>query len=191
MHAGIAIRALASLLLSTTMAAAQEARASIATTEPPTSRRTVIARAVDSAVRLSIFDDVTAEVHGEDVVLAGSVTSADKRAEVERRIAGITGVRQVRNGIRVLPASGADDELRYRIARAIYGNPSFWNYATLPNPPIHIIVEHGRVTLTGVVNSPSERALARSLATGHGEVSLTDALREAPKSKGQGDRLRP
>jgi hypothetical protein len=38
-------------------------------------------------------------------------------------------------------------------------------------------VEHGRVTLAGVVNSNVERTLARSLATGLGEFSVTNALK--------------
>ena len=36
----------------------------------------------------------------------------------------------------------------------------------MANLPIHIIVENGRVTLTGVVNSNVERMLARSLRNG-------------------------
>jgi len=76
-----------------------------------------------------------------------------------------------------------DDELRSRIARAIYGNPSFWNYAAMAHPPIHIIVERGHVTLTGVVNSNVERMLARSLASGLGELSVTNALRTDAEAK--------
>jgi len=64
-----------------------------------------------------------------------------------------------------------------RIARAIYGNPSFWHYAAMPNPPIHIIVEHGRVTLTGVVQDNVERMLARSIATGFNAFSVANELR--------------
>jgi hyperosmotically inducible protein len=92
-------------------------------------------------------------------------------------VSRLEGVRDVRNQIAVLPASPFDDELRYRAARAIYSNPAFWSYASMPKPPIHIIVEHGRVTLRGVVASEVERALARSLATGIGEVSVTSELR--------------
>ena len=78
----------------------------------------------------------------------------------------------------MLPVSQFDDELRYRIARAIYGNPSFWNYAIMPNPPIHIIVEHNRVTLSGVVQSEVDRMLARSLATFQdGVMSVTNDLK--------------
>jgi hypothetical protein len=38
-------------------------------------------------------------------------------------------------------------------------------------------VENGRVTLAGVVNSNVERMLARSLATGLGEFSVTNELK--------------
>ena len=73
---------------------------------------------------------------------------------------------------RVAVTSVADAELRHRVARAIYGEPTFWQDAARAQPPIQILVDHGRVTLTGTVRSEAERALARSLATGHGETSL-------------------
>jgi hypothetical protein len=38
-------------------------------------------------------------------------------------------------------------------------------------------VEHGRVTLTGVVQSNVDRMLARSLATQFGALSVTNALK--------------
>jgi osmotically-inducible protein OsmY len=47
----------------------------------------------------------------------------------------------------------------------------------MANPPIHIVVEHGRVTLTGVVNNNVERMLARSLATTFGAFSVKNDLR--------------
>ena len=47
----------------------------------------------------------------------------------------------------------------------------------MANPPIHIIVEGGHVTLAGIVNSHVERMLARSLATGFGEFSVPNALK--------------
>jgi hyperosmotically inducible protein len=100
-----------------------------------------------------------------------------KRDDIERRVRRIPGVETVENGIEVLPVSQFDDELRFRIARAIYGHSSFWNYAAMANPPIHIIVNRGRVTLTGVVNSNVERMLARSLATGFGEFEVKNELK--------------
>jgi hyperosmotically inducible protein len=128
-------------------------------------------------VRLTIFDHVNAQVEQGVVTLSGRVTMPYKKDEVEKRVGGIAGVVGVHSDIAVLPVSSSDDELRYRVARAIYGNPSFWSYAAMPNPPIHIIVEHGRVTLAGVVNNNVERTLARSLATGLGEVSVTNELK--------------
>ena len=136
-----------------------------------------IARAIDGYVHLTIFDSVGARIENGEVVLSGKVTMPFKKTDVEKKVARVDGVRGVRNEIGVLPVSRADDELRYRVAKAIYGNPSFWNYAARANPPIHVIVEHGRVTLTGVVNSNVERMLARSLATGLGELSVTNDLR--------------
>jgi osmotically-inducible protein OsmY len=71
----------------------------------------------------------------------------------------------------------SDDALRRAIARAIYGHPTFWREAALPQPPIRIDVVDGHVTLTGIVAGELERALACSLARGHGEASLTNRLR--------------
>jgi len=80
-----------------------------------------------------------------------------------KRVADVTGVLEVRDNIEVLPVSSFDDRLRYQIARSIYNNPNFWNYAIGPNPPIHIIVEHQKITLTGVVDSQTDKMLASSL----------------------------
>ena len=44
-------------------------------------------------------------------------------------------------------------------------------------PPIHIVVENGRVTLTGTVNNNVERMLARSLAMTFGAFSITNNLK--------------
>ena len=136
-----------------------------------------IASSLNSYARISIFDDVNISVDEGVATVTGKVTMPYKKHDIGSRVARIDGVREVRNRLEVLPVSTLDDDLRYRIARAIYGNPSFWNYAAMANPPIHIIVERGRVTLTGVVNSNVERMLARSLATGWGELSVANELR--------------
>lgn len=138
---------------------------------------TSIARAITTYERFTIFDDVTMAVDGAQVTLRGKVTMPFKRDEIGRRARAAAPGHVIANEIEVLPASIHDEALRTRIARAIYGNPAFWRQAAMPNPPIHIIVERGRVTLTGVVGSEVDRALARSLASGHGELSLTSTLR--------------
>jgi hyperosmotically inducible protein len=116
-------------------------------------------------------------VAGGHVVLTGAVTMPYKKDDIERRVRSVDGVQTVENRIAVLPVSATDDELRFRIARAIYGNSTFWNYAAMANPPIHIVVQHGRVTLVGVVGSNVERMLARSLATGFGEFEVKNELK--------------
>jgi hyperosmotically inducible protein len=99
-------------------------------------------------------------------------------------------VQQVINRIGVLPASAFDDDLRLEIARAIYGNPSFWQYNSMANPPIHIIVEAGRITLTGVVNNNVERMLARSLASGYQSFGVTDDLKTDAEMRAALERIR-
>jgi hyperosmotically inducible periplasmic protein len=127
--------------------------------------------------RFTIFDSVHADVDEGVVTLTGKVTMPFKSNDIAKRVARVNGVREVNNRIEVLPVSIHDDELRYRIARAIYGNSSFWNYAAMANPPIHVIVERGHVTLEGVVNSNVERMLARSLASQHLAFSVTNNLK--------------
>ena len=136
-----------------------------------------VATSVERYTRFTIFDDVNVGVNDGVVTLTGKVTMPYKRNDLEKRIAKVDGVRSVSDEIGVLPVSRFDDELRYRIARSIYNNSNFWNYAIMPNPPIHIVVEHGRVTLTGVVQSNVDRMLARSLATQFGALSVTNALK--------------
>ena len=136
-----------------------------------------VIRSVNTYSRFTVFDDVSAHVQNGVVTISGRVTMPFKKDEIGQRVSTLDGVKSVRNEIGVLPASPMDDELRHKISRAIYGNATFWRYAAMPNPPIHIVVERGRVTLTGVVQSEVDRTLACSLATGLGEVSLVNALR--------------
>jgi osmotically-inducible protein OsmY len=136
-----------------------------------------VATAVDRYTRFTIFDDVNAAVKDGAVTLTGKVTMPYKRDEIEKRVVRVDGVQTVVNHIAVLPVSTFDDELRYRIARSIYSNSNFWNYAIMPNPSIHIVVENGRVTLTGVVQSNVDRVLARSLAAQFGAFSVTNELK--------------
>ena len=136
-----------------------------------------IATSVERYTQFTIFDDVNANVKDGVVTLTGKVTMPYKRNDLGKRIAKIDGVKEVRNAITDLPVSQFDDELRFRIARAIYGNSNFWNYGSMANPPIHVIVENGHVTLDGVVNSNTDRMLARSIASSFGAFSVTNDLK--------------
>lgn len=136
-----------------------------------------IAGQVNRYTQLTIFDSISAEVIDGKVRLTGWVTMPYKRDDLERRVRKVEGVASLDNQIGVLPVSQFDDDLRFRIARAIYGHSSFWNYAMMANPPIRVVVNRGRVTLEGVVNSNVERMLARSLASGFGAFEVTNALK--------------
>ena len=136
-----------------------------------------IADQVDRYTQLTVFDSISASVDEGRVVLTGWVTMPFKRDDIERRVRKVEGVLAIDNQIGVLPVSQFDDELRFRIARAIYGHSSFWNYAAMANPPIRVVVNRGRVTLEGVVQSNVERMLARSLASGFGEFELKNDLK--------------
>ncbi len=137
-----------------------------------------ISKAVTRYAQFSIFDSVDASVKDGVVTLTGRVTMPYKKDEIEKRVSRIDGVKQVHDQIAVLPVSQFDDQLRYRIARAIYSNPNFWNYAIMADPPVHIVVEHSRVTLTGVVQSDVERMVARSIAGSQfGVMSVVNNLK--------------
>ena len=139
--------------------------------------------------QFTIFDSINAEVVDGVVTLTGKVTMPYKRNDIERRIAEVAGVTQVNNQITVLPVSQFDDELRFRIARALYGNSNFWRYASMVNPPIHIIVENGRVTLEGVVNSNVDRMLARSIASSFDAFEVTNNLKTDAEAKAELEKI--
>lgn len=144
-----------------------------------------VAKQVVTYSRFTVFDDVSASVSQGVVTLYGKVTMPYKREDLGRFVAKVAGVRQVVNKIDVLPVSQFDDDLRYQIARAIYGNPSFWHYASMANPPIHIVVQNGHVTLTGVVNNAVEKMLARSLATGSSAFSVESQLKTDAEARAE------
>jgi len=91
-----------------------------------------IADQVNRYTQLTIFDSISASVDGGHVVLSGWVTMPYKRDDIEKRVAKVAGVLLIDNKIGVLPVSQFDDELRFRIARAIYSHSSFWNYLRWP-----------------------------------------------------------
>jgi hyperosmotically inducible protein len=127
---------------------------------------------------LTIFDDADVEVHHGVATLTGRVTMPYKAEAFADLAARVPGVQEVRNEVKTLPVSTFDDQLRYAVARGIYGDELFARYAIQANPPVHIIVEHGNVTLTGVVFSEVERRKAEVIArTTFAVMSVTSKLR--------------
>jgi hyperosmotically inducible protein len=127
--------------------------------------------------RLSIFDDIKVEVDNAAVRLTGRVTTPLKRDEIGLKVRTLDGVGSLVNDIQVLPLSPFDTQLRQKIATAIYTYPPFWHYASMAVPPIHIVVEHGHVTLTGRVANQMDRDLAFARAQVPGAFSVTNELK--------------
>jgi osmotically-inducible protein OsmY len=123
-----------------------------------------IAEKVRRYARYSIFDDVAVGVDEGVVTLSGRVTQPYKAKDLGRIASRVEGVREVKNDLATLPVSIYDDRLRSTLAREIYRDPVFSRYAIHVNPPIHIVVERGNVTLTGAVNSTLERQKAEMIA---------------------------
>ena len=143
-----------------------------------------VQRQVLTYPQFSVFDSIHAQIKDGTVTLSGKVTMPFKRKEIEERVSRIQGIKGVNNLIEVLPASQSDERLRVGIANAIYGNSAFVNYANQVNPPIHIIVERGRVSLEGVVANNVDRALAYSIASMFGEAfAVKNSLRTEEEVK--------
>lgn len=136
-----------------------------------------VADQVNRYTQLTVFDSISASVDEGRVVLTGWVTMPYKRDDIEKRVRKIEGLLSVDNKIGVLPVSLFDDELRFKVARAIYSHSLFWSYASMANPPIRVVVNRGHVTLEGVVQSNVERMLARSLASGLGAFDVKNELK--------------
>jgi hyperosmotically inducible protein len=136
-----------------------------------------VATAVRHCPSFGIFDDVTIGVLNHNVTINGWVTDPYKRDDIGRRVERVEGIDKLNNAIVVLPTSQNDMGLRQRVAKAIYGNQMFWRYASSANPPIHIIVDGGRVTLTGAVSDQNEKSFAFALAHVNGALDVKNDLR--------------
>ena len=112
----------------------------------------------------SLFDDLEFQVNGNTVTLLGAAVNPTLKSDAESVVKKIEGVDKVVNQIKVLPPSPMDDEIRRRVARAIFSQDGLFKYSWSAVPPIHIIVENGHVTLKGVVDNPTDKNMANIAA---------------------------
>jgi hyperosmotically inducible protein len=112
------------------------------------------------------FDNIEFKLNGYDVVLVGQVTRPTLKSDAERAVKKIEGVEHVDNQIEVLPTSPNDDRLRREVFNAICRYPPLQHYGVGSNRPIRIIVNHGNVTLEGVVDRESDKNMAGMQANG-------------------------
>lgn len=123
-----------------------------------------IAKQVRSYSFYSVYDDVNLAVQDGHVVLEGRVTMPFKADKIGERVSKVFGVQSVANNIQTLSVNIHDQRLRAALLRRIYGDPLFQTYAFRSRPPIHIVVERGRVVLTGAVRSQVEKRFAETIA---------------------------
>lgn len=125
-----------------------------------------------------VFDNLSFKIEENTVTLYGQVTRPSLKSSAERVVEKVSGVEEVINRIEVLPLSPMDDRIRIATYRAIYGQVGLDRLSLQANPPIHIIVKNGHVTLEGVVNSRSDSTRAFLAANGVPNVfSVTNKLR--------------
>ncbi len=141
----------------------------------------------------AVFDSLAFAVKGRTIVLEGYASRPTLKDDAGRAVKNIKGVDSVDNQIKVLPLSPMDDRIRAAVYVNIYSTPQLRKYTGAPvgfgrmpgvggitnNPPlgyhaIHIIVDHGNVKLTGVVNNEVDANLAFLKANGTSGVFSVD-----------------
>jgi len=155
-----------------------------------------------------VFDNIHFAIQGNTVVLRGEASRPSLKSSIESSVKKIEGVGRVQNEIEVLPVSSNDDRIRAAVYASIYGYPPLQRYtsnrgrragpsvaraaAGITNDPpvgyhaIHIIVKNGNVTLTGVVDSDADLAMAGMRANSvSGVFSVDNDLQVASKTANQ------
>lgn len=112
------------------------------------------------------FNAITINVENGLVTLGGHAYSYPDRDSAVALVSTYPGVKDVIDEIEVDPTSIMDDQIRMRVARAVYGYPTLNKYAIDPAKPIRISVQNGHVELYGVVDSQSDKQTAYIRANG-------------------------
>jgi hypothetical protein len=198
------------LALSLSLGRAQEQTATVPSADQQQVLR--IAKEVHKQIvtlpQYGVFDNIHFGIKGSDtVVLMGQASRPTLKSGAEKVVSKIEGVKTVDNQIEVLPVSPNDDRIRAAVYAAIYRYPVLQKYTSnrggprggpsvaraaggITNDPplgyhaIHIIVKNGNVTLTGVVDSDTDLAIAEMRANGvSGVFSVDNDLQVASKAK--------
>ena len=126
-----------------------------------------------------VFDNLLYKVSPDGTVtLLGEASRPTLKSDAERAVREIEGVERVDNQIKVLPVSPNDDRIRRATYRKIYGHSVLSQYQLRAVPPIHIVVDNGRVMLEGVVARQMEKQVAGMQANSvSGVFSVENNLR--------------
>ena len=104
-----------------------------------------------------VFDAIGYEVNGNAVTLSGAVHYPVLALDAVNAVKNIPGVGSVDNQIEVLPVSRFDDQIRLAAWRTIYSWPSMLSVASMPLPPVRILVKNGDLTLVGMVATQADK----------------------------------
>jgi osmotically-inducible protein OsmY len=116
-----------------------------------------VARAVQRYTYYTIWDQIEGRVTDGAVSLSGLVTpDRDKIGEIFERVAKVKGVQDVHSEILRLPLSQRYRKLRQALAYRVFRSEHFERFYSMTNPPFHIIVDSGVVTLVGQAQSMVE-----------------------------------
>lgn len=114
----------------------------------------------------NVFNAVSVKVNDGVVYLDGTARTYVDRASALALVATTPGVLDVVESIDIDPVSIMDDEIRLKVARAVYGDTALSKYAIDPAKPIRISVQNGRVSLYGAVDSRMDANIAYLRANG-------------------------
>ena len=197
------------LALSVSLGRAQEQTPTVPSAEQEQVLRIAkeVRKQIVTLPQYGVFDNIHFGIKGSDaVVLMGQASRPTLKSGAERVVSKIEGVKTVDNQIEVLPNSPNDDRIRAAVYASIYRYPVLQKYTSnrggprvpsvaraaggITNDPplgyhaIHIIVKNGNVTLTGVVDSDTDLAIAEMRANGvPGVFSVDNDLQVASNAK--------
>jgi hyperosmotically inducible periplasmic protein len=194
------------LAFSVSNTAAQNAAASNAAQQAMLRMAKDIHKAIVTLPQYGVFDNISYGIKGRIVILRGQASRPTLKSGIENIVKKVEGVEVVENEIEVLPLSPNDDKIRAAAYVALYRYAPLQKYTSnraprptpsvsraaggITNDPpigwhaIHIIVNNRNVTLTGVVDSEGDQALAEMRANSvSGVFSVQNELQVAAKSK--------
>jgi hypothetical protein len=150
-----------------------------------------IRRALERLPSYGVFDFLAFSIERGTVTLVGYDYSGTLKSAAERAIKRVAGVDEVANQIEVLPLSANDNRIRSATFYRIYSDSFLSRYSSggareaiyeaiefsrFPGRqpfgvyPIHIVVQGGRTTLLGYVDTAADRQLAEFRAREVGGV---------------------
>ncbi len=106
------------------------------------------------------FNFVRVAVNNGVAELNGETRNEVGRDSALSVVNNMPGVRDVVDNIKVSPVSGFDDRIRLSAMRAIYRDPVLGRYASDPARPIRIVVDNGKLSLYGTVDSAMDKQIA-------------------------------